>query len=257
MKTLNRISLVGHRLGCQLVSCLLVFSALLVSPSGWANNSGVALQYHRISVSGANITRTSPADFNAHLLLIERLGFPVVPLDSLLANLCDDSAESSSAIAITFDDAHRTVFEQAWPLLKARGWPFVVFVNTAAVDQGHGGVMTWDQLRELAQAGVIIGNHGVDHQHMIRRPADQTTEQWALWRRRQVIEAQQRMDAEVGPQPKIFAYPYGEYDLATASKSIPDKTFLDRKYLMKCTAWQCSKPISLSCHRLLTTQLTF
>ncbi|RLA08715.1 MAG: hypothetical protein DRQ60_05750 [Gammaproteobacteria bacterium] len=198
-----------QRLFCAAIATVMTFPA-------WAQSNGVALQYHRISDSGPAITRISPADFTAHLELIERLGFPVLPLDLLLTTMCDRSGSSASAVALTFDDAHRTVFEQAWPLLRERGWPFVVFVNTAAIDQRHGGSMSWDQLRELAQAGVIIGNHSVDHQHMSRKPAELTAQQWALWRRQQVVDAQQRIDAEVGTQPKIFAYPYGEYDLATA-----------------------------------------
>lgn len=194
-----------------------VVTGLLAVFAVGAQTSGVALQYHRISDSGPAITRTSAAYFGDHLELIERLGFPVVALDKLLNGLCHDDTESPSAIALTFDDAHRTVYEQAWPLLKERNWPFIVFVNTAAVDGSHGGTMSWDQLRELAQAGVIIGNHGVDHQHLIRKPADQTREQWAAWQRKQIIDAQQRIDSELGPQPKIFAYPYGEYDLASAA----------------------------------------
>ncbi len=187
--------------------------ALVAMPA--AHATGVVLQYHRIADSGPAITRTGPVEFAAHLTLIERLGFPVKSLQKILATECEES--SGSAIAITFDDAHRTVYEQAWPLLRDRGWPFVVFVNTAAVDAGHGAVMNWQQLRELVQAGAIIGNHGVDHQHMIRQPTDMGVEQWQQWRRQQVVQAQQRIDAEVGPQPKIFAYPYGEYDLATAA----------------------------------------
>lgn len=191
-----------------LVACLLLAASA-------ANASGVVLQYHRISDSGPAITRTGPDDFAGHLALIERLGFPVRSLPDMLAGVCDSSDESS--IAITFDDAHLTVYEQAWPLLRERGWPFVIFVNTGAVDDGHGGTMSWQQLRELVGAGVIIGNHGVDHRHMIRRPADVEVDEWQQWRRQQVIQAQQRIDEEVGPQPLIFAYPYGEYDLATAA----------------------------------------
>lgn len=216
MKQVLILGVVGLRWFLRGAAVWLSLTAgVLISPMTQAANSGVALQYHRISDSGPDITRLGPEQFNAHLELIERLGFSVVPLDSLLAGLCDSSAESTSAIAITFDDAHRTVYEQAWPLLRARSWPFVVFVNTAAVDQRHGGAMSWDQLRELAQGGAIIGNHGVDHEHLIRQPAQWNLEQWSQWRRQQIIDAQRRIDDEIGPQPKIFAYPFGEYDLAT------------------------------------------
>ena len=176
--------------------------------------SAVVLQYHRIEETGPAITRTSPANFQAHLELIERLGLPVIPLPELLANICSkNSAEMpESAVAITFDDAHRSVYELVWPALKARGWPFTVFVNTAAVDGGYASVMEWQQLRQLANAGVTIGNHSVDHRHLSRQPTELDQQQWRQWSLQQITVAQQRIDQQLGPQPKIFAYPYGEYD---------------------------------------------
>ena len=182
--------------------------------------SAVVLQYHRISETGAAITRTSPEDFQAHLALIERLGLPVLPLPELLAGVCAGTAAGmpESAIAITFDDAHRSVYDQAWPALKARGWPFTVFVNTAAVDGQYGSVMSWQQLQQLTDEGVTIGNHSLDHQHLSRQPAGMDPLQWRQWSLQQITAAQQRIDSQLGPQPKIFAYPYGEYDLQSAEQ---------------------------------------
>ena len=66
--------------------------------------------------------------------------------------------------------------------------------------------MSWDDIRILANAGVTIANHSSSHEH--------------LWRlglaaaRRDVASAQTRFEAELGFSPRLFAYPYGEYNLA-------------------------------------------
>ncbi|MBL4621796.1 MAG: polysaccharide deacetylase family protein [Immundisolibacteraceae bacterium] len=193
---------------------LMGFIGLLLASQVTMAMSAVVLQYHRIGETGAAITRTSLANFQAHLDLIERFGLPVLPLPGLLKNICaENSGEMpESGIAITFDDAHISVYEQAWPALKARGWPFTVFVNTAAVDGEYASVMDWHQLQQLVDAGVIIGNHSVDHRHLSRQPEGLNQLQWRNWTLTQITTAQQRIDPQLGTQPKIFAYPYGEYD---------------------------------------------
>ena len=60
---------------------------------------------------------------------------------------------ADAGVVLTFDDGYRSVYETAYPLLKARGWPFTVFLCPEGIDRGRGPVMTWDQLREMAAAG--------------------------------------------------------------------------------------------------------
>ena len=67
-------------------------------------------------------------------------------------------------------------------------------------------MMSWDQIRELAQAGVTIGNHGAAHAHMAF--AD------AAANRSDIAKATRRFKAELGQAPRLFAYPYGEYGSA-------------------------------------------
>ena len=79
------------------------------------------------------------------------------------------------ALAVTFDDSYRSVFELAAPVLARLGVPGTVFVPTAAagserpmawpgIDHWLGGPheqelmpMSWDELGELAKAGWEIG----------------------------------------------------------------------------------------------------
>jgi hypothetical protein len=79
-----------------------------------------------------------------------------------------------------------------------------VFLSTAPIDKAQRGYLTWTQLRELVAAGVTIGNHGVEHDSVLAQSDAEIREN--------IKAAQLRIDAELGPQPKLFAYPYGEYN---------------------------------------------
>ncbi len=60
----------------------------------------------------------------------------------------EDPAEAlpDGAVALTFDDGYRSVYTEAFPRLRARGWPFTVFVSPEAIDAGSGPACTWDEL---------------------------------------------------------------------------------------------------------------
>ncbi len=62
--------------------------------------------------------------------------------------------------------------------------------------------MGWDQIRDLAEAGVEIGSQAVTHPHM---PG---LSQAAIDRELQRSAA--RLASELGERPTLFAYPYGE-----------------------------------------------
>src|SRR5690606_14501793 len=121
-------------------------------------------------------------------------------------------------VAITIDDAYASVYTRAFPLLKKYGMPFTVFVSTDAIDEGPGDFMSWQQLRELQAAGVTIANHSATHDYLVRRN-DVESDSARLARVREDIErAQRRLQEELGEgvneAPRLFAYPYGEYDAA-------------------------------------------
>lgn len=171
----------------------------------------VVLQYHHVSADTPPVTSVTPAQFEQHLQLIEQLQLPVVDLVSALQQLDNGQTLPDGAVAISFDDAYLSIYQHALPALEKRRWPFVVFVNTGAVDQQHQGVMSWQQLRDLKRRGATLANHSVDHPYLIERPSNSSLTQWL---EQQITQAQQRLEQETGATPKLFAYPYGEFDVA-------------------------------------------
>lgn len=174
--------------------------------------AAVVLQYHHVSDSTPASTSTSPERFAMHLAVLEQSGFEIVRLDDLVESLVAGTPLPDRVAAITFDDGYRSIYDAAWPLLKRRGWPFTVFVNTEPHDRRSPLFMSWAQLRELHAGGATIANHTVSHAHLLGAP-DQAS--GAAWRERvkaEITGAEARIREEIGVAPKLFAWPFGEFD---------------------------------------------
>jgi peptidoglycan/xylan/chitin deacetylase (PgdA/CDA1 family) len=182
----------------------------------WADSAKVLL-YHHVSDDTPAATSVSPATFDAHLALIEREGYEVVPLTRIVEALVSGSALDSRWVAITFDDAYESVASAAAPRLEARGWPFTVFVSTDYVDDGYGLYLSWEALRNLEAKGAGIANHTMAHEHMVRHREGESEQQWQDRLAREVIDAQARLEAELESPLRLFAYPYGEFSASVAT----------------------------------------
>ena len=74
-----------------------------------------------------------------------------VSIADVLAAVRGDKVLPPSAVLITFDDAYRSFLEIAWPILRARGLPAVLFVPTAYPDSALP-AFWWDRLRNAFEA---------------------------------------------------------------------------------------------------------
>lgn len=63
--------------------------------------------------------------------------------------------------ALTFDDGHVSNFTIALPVLEQFGFRGVFFITTDWIDRP--GFLSQSQIRQLAEAGMLIGSHGLTH----------------------------------------------------------------------------------------------
>ncbi|RMF13547.1 MAG: polysaccharide deacetylase [Gammaproteobacteria bacterium] len=179
----------------------IVFLGLTAVSPG--TNAAVILMYHHVDTDTPRATSISPELFARHLKWIAESGLPVLPLSRLLE---ESRNREVDALAITFDDGYISVYEKAFPLLKAYGWPFTVFVNPPRV--GHSGLYAnWQQLSEMKRAGAEIANHTFSHPHLT------ALNETAI--RHEILQAQDAIERNLGSTPKLLAYPYGEFDPGT------------------------------------------
>jgi len=201
----------------DLVMRLIVF-VLLASLGAplLAADSAVVLMYHRFGEDRYPSTSIRIDQFEAQLQYLKEQNFAVVPLATVLAALNGDSDLPERAVVITIDDAYRSVYDVAYPRLREYGFPITVFVNTDAVDEGKAAYMSWVQMREMANHRASYANHGASHTSFIEIRDGEADDDRLERVRADVDKGWRRLSEELVPLPGAFAYPYGEYDTATA-----------------------------------------
>lgn len=187
---------------------LLACMALLFSVS-FSTQALVILQYHHIDDSTPAVTSTRVDDFMAHMELLEKEGMHIIDLKDALEKLQRNEALPEKSVAITFDDAYSSIYDNAWPKLKELGWPFTIFVNPTQIDNKVRNMITWEQLKELQDAGVLIANHSQTHPYLIEPHGEADL---ATFLDKEINGAEQRLKEVLGTSHKIFAYPYGEFN---------------------------------------------
>ena len=177
-------------------------------------DAAVVFMYHRFGEATLPSTNVSLAQFKSHLDYLARQRFTIWPLSRIGEHLEKHIPLPDHVVALSVDDAYESVYTQAYPLIKARHWPMTVFVSTDAVDQHLHGYMTWEQMREMQENGITFANHSRTHGHLIELEPGETAAAWQQRISDEISYAQQRLEKELGPTAKLFAYPYGEYNPA-------------------------------------------
>ncbi|ALO46036.1 polysaccharide deacetylase family protein [Pseudohongiella spirulinae] len=190
------------------------FSSLalaLSAPVAQAQHAVITI-YHHVSESTPRSTSLTPAELRTQLEYLRDNDFAVWPLDRTLEALRNRQPMPEKVAVLTFDDAYESIHSTAWPMLKEFGFPMSLFVSTQPVDDNQNGYLNWDQIRELADDGVIIANHMVHHPHMVDALPGENNAQRLQRLQQELLQAEQRIHEETGQSHKILAYPYGEYD---------------------------------------------
>jgi peptidoglycan/xylan/chitin deacetylase (PgdA/CDA1 family) len=130
---------------------------------------------------------------------------PVVRSAELLRFLDGEAALPERAAVVTIDDGHTSVYTRAFPILKRYDVPFVLALNTAAIEGGRPEAVTWDEVREMVSSGLCeIVSHSHIHGHMER-----------LTDARNLSEAEtsrEILEERTGVRPDAFVFPFGGND---------------------------------------------
>ncbi|MGE0256347.1 MAG: polysaccharide deacetylase family protein [Alphaproteobacteria bacterium] len=170
-----------------------------------AADSAVIFMYHRFGEDAYPTTNVRVEQLESHITELERGGYAVLPVPEILAAIRDGRPLPERAVGITIDDAYSSTWTVGWPRLRRAGLPVTLFVSTEVHDRGQAGYLTWDQIRAMRDQGVAIGAHTVSHLHMAANDNERNADELA--------RSNERFVAELGRQPSLFAYPYGEASL--------------------------------------------
>lgn len=189
---------------------------------GVAGDGALVLCYHAVSERWRSPLAVSAADLERQLAgLLERGYRPARFTDAVLR------PPAPKTLAVTFDDAYRSVHRLALPVLRRLGVPATVFAPTAfigqakpmrwpGIDQWADGPsapelvpMSWDELGELAEEGWEVGSHTRTHP---RLPALDPARVLA-----ELEASRSECEARLGRGCTALAYPYGEHSPAVVA----------------------------------------
>jgi len=180
-------------------------------------NDVIVLCYHALSPTWEADLSTTPERFERQLELLVSRGYRGVTFTAAV-----HSRPHGRVVAVTFDDAYRSVLELGLPILDRLGLPATVFAPTdhigsekpmswPGIDRWIGGPdeqelipMSWIELQTLADAGWEIGSHTCSHPHLTEIDDDALQDE--LTRSKAACEREL-----TGPCTSL-AYPYGDLD---------------------------------------------
>lgn len=108
------------------------------------------------------------------------------------------------AISYTFDDGLAEHYTLAAPQLEQRGFRGTFFINGSKVNKDERHIkdttrVTWPQLKEMAEKGHEISNHGWAHCNFAKFPFEVLKED--------ILKNDSAIYAHVGVMPRTYAYP--------------------------------------------------
>ncbi len=175
------------------------------------------LCYHGVSERWPSDFAISPRRLEGQLRFLLGLGYRPLTLGAALRE-----RPRGKTLAVTFDDALRSVLREGRPVLSRLGVPATVFVPTAYAAtqkpiawEGMGswlgtpheeelGCMSWEELRGLRDRGWEIGSHTRGHPDLRALENGEAAAE--------MLESRRECEREMEQACELLAYPFSSYD---------------------------------------------
>lgn len=172
---------------------------------------GVALAYHGIGVTESALDPrrlvVSPAHLESQIGLFQRHGYRFLTAEEVVA----EGGLAHRTVALTFDDGFRSWLTEGVALLSTLGVRGTFYVTTGWLGGQHphlsgsaGQVLSAQEVRALADAGMELGAHTVTHPDL--RGLDDASLTAEL------EESRSTLEEITGRNCHTMAYPYGFHD---------------------------------------------
>ena len=182
-----------------------------------AQDHAVVLQYHRFDEPKYPSTNISMELFTKQINYLIQHNYNIWPLSKIIRYLLKNKKIPDKTVSITIDDAYQSVYVHAYPLLKKYNLPFTVFVNSLPIVHESKNYMSWNAMREMGKNGAEFANHSYSHQYLVREK-NKNLRLYKEYVNNEIEKCEVKIEKELGNKvcttPKIFAYPFGEYDSA-------------------------------------------
>ncbi len=199
-----------HRHIMKIMFCLFLFLSPFSATAQTISadkNAAVIFAYHRIGEDQYPETNIRREQFEAHIKELVSGAYNVLPLPEVIAALRNGDTLPPRTVALTFDGGHKSILDNAVPLLKKNDLPFTLFISTDHIDRQSAQYMSWSGLKSLQRHKLAtIGLHPASYIRLYNKDDGEMA--------RQLNKARTKFREKLEKEPDLFAYPFGEYSKA-------------------------------------------
>jgi peptidoglycan/xylan/chitin deacetylase (PgdA/CDA1 family) len=109
---------------------------------------------------------------------------------------------SGTSVLLTFDDAHRSFYEYAFPALMQRGLSAIFFITTDFISLRKDSC-SWLQLAEMVKHNMRIQSHGKTHQFFTDLDSNQV--------RLELSDSKKKIEDKIDEEVSMVSFPGGRY----------------------------------------------
>lgn len=167
------------------------------------------LGYHNFSkTKTCTEMRMSTADFCRQMHFLKESDICVISMQDFLEWRRGARLLPARCVLITIDDGWKSVYSDAYPILKAYGYPFTLYLYTRYIGV-KGDSMTEAQIREMMDNGATIGSHSSNHLYPSKwKRYKQTSDEYARQLRKELVDSRTKLMSKFG-NCSTYCYPGG------------------------------------------------
>jgi len=194
-----------------------VICGLLTSTANALEDDGVrvsVLGYHVFSsTKKASSMRIPTSKFRTQMEALKASGVPIISLKQFLAWRSNEDTLPPQCFLITMDDGWKSVYTEAYPILKELQIPFTIYLYKNYVGSHRGGrALSYEMIQEMLDSGLCtIGSHSVSHPRpsLVKRAAKKGPEHFDKYLRNELGESQNFLQQTFKVPVTTYAYPGG------------------------------------------------
>ncbi|MFQ6116481.1 MAG: polysaccharide deacetylase family protein [bacterium] len=173
------------------------------------------LLYHRIDREKDPVHRSyciDPDVFEKQMAWLKKEGYTTISLTDLQQYYQQGGSVPERSIVLTFDDGFYCNYTRAYPILQQQEFIATIFLTTdlirnpVPVAESKDSFLSWDEIKEMYQAGFSFQSHGCSH-----RPLDTISLEEVS---REAHESKASIEKALRTEVKYFCYPFSRFNEA-------------------------------------------
>ncbi|MCP5535547.1 MAG: polysaccharide deacetylase family protein [Akkermansiaceae bacterium] len=189
-------------------------TAPATAPGATTNDDGVrvtVLGYHDFSkIKTPTEMLISTGKFRKQMQAIKELGLHVISMEDFIAWKRGEKKIQDKSVLITIDDGWKSVYTDAYPILKEHKFPFTVFLYTNYID-GGASALTSAMIKEMQNNGCTVASHSISHPYPATVKAERAkgSDEFATYLRKEMGGSRKELEKKFGGKVNAYAYPGG------------------------------------------------